>query len=284
MSFSKIVVDGEILSRENFQKPPLEMGVLPFWFWNGEMKEDEMEYQLKEYYDKGIRGLFLHGRFGEKIGYLSDVWFERTKFAVKKAREIGLDLWIYDEMNWPSGTAYRKVPRENKTLRQKYLELVALPVPGPLFTFLEATDDRYVNTGNSKPIAAYACSEAEYNGEIKDLLDLMPNLSFNAVIPWEAPEGQWRLLYFLEKEIDYYIDALNPESTRKFLDETYEKYKNSVGDEFGDVVPGFYTDEPAMHYYHVGMANQVIPWTAQMFKVPVSGVDTTLNLSCPLCI
>lgn len=267
MAFSQNTINTVKLTDENFKTPPKEMGILPFWFWNGEMNEEEMEWQLREYKDKGISGIFLHGRFGEKIGYLSETWMERTKFAAEKAKEIGIDLWIYDEMNWPSGTAYRKVPKENPKLRQKYLEMVTLPVPGPIFTFLEATDDRYVNTGNSKPILAYACSEEEFQTEIKNIIDLTPNLSFDAVIPWEAPKGNWRLLYFLEKEIDYYIDALNPESTRKFLDETHEKYKSAVGKDFSTTVPGFYTDEPAMHYYHMGMTNQVIPWTSKMFKI-----------------
>lgn len=269
MSFAKLLVEGEKLTKDNFANPPKAMGVLPFWFWNGEMDEEEMIWQMKEYHAKGISGLFIHGRFGESIGYLSDKWFERTKHAVKVAKEIGIDVWVYDEMNWPSGSAYRKVPKENPKLRQKYLEMVALPVPGPIFTFLEATDDRYVNTGDSKPIVAYACSQEEFDTNLNPdtIIDLTPNLSFNAVIPWEAPKGNWRLLYFLEKEIDYYIDALNPESTKKFLDETHEKYKAAVGEEFGNVMPGFYTDEPAMHYYHVGMQNQVIPWTTQMFKI-----------------
>ncbi|HET55821.1 MAG TPA: hypothetical protein ENN33_11455, partial [Ignavibacteria bacterium] len=142
MNFAKLLVEGEKLTRDNFANPPKAMGVLPFWFWNGEMNEEEMIWQMKEYHAKGISGLFIHGRFGESIGYLSDTWFERTKYAVKVAKEIGIDVWVYDEMNWPSGTAYRKVSQENPKLRQKYLEMVALPVPGPLFTFLEATDDR----------------------------------------------------------------------------------------------------------------------------------------------
>lgn len=267
MAFSKKLVTGETLTRENFVIPPKEMGILPFWFWNGEMDEDEMEWQIKEYKSQGIPGFFIHGRFGEKIGYLSDTWFERVKFAVKKAKEIGIDAWVYDEMNWPSGTAERQVPKQFPHLRQKYLELVPLMVEGPLFTFLEATDDRYVNTGNSRPIAAFACSDEEYRNGIENLIDLTPNLSFNAVIPWEAPAGKWRLLYFLEKEIDYYIDALNPESTERFLQLTHDKYKKAVGEDFGTIVPGFYTDEPAMHYYHIGLDNLVIPWSSQMFKI-----------------
>lgn len=267
MAFQEKLTKGITLTKDNFKNPPLELGILPFWFWNGEMDEKEMEWQLKEYKSKGIQGTFIHGRFGESIGYLSDTWMDRVKFAVKKAKEIGIDLWVYDEMNWPSGTAYREVPKNNPKLRQKYLELVPLMVDGPLFTFLEATDDRYVNTGNSKPIAAFACSDEEYQTGIKNLIDLTPNLSFNAVIPWEAPAGKWRLLYFLEKEIDYYIDALNPESTAEFINSTHNKYKKAVGKDFGKTVPGFYTDEPAMHYYHMGLDNLVIPWTSKMFKI-----------------
>ncbi len=267
MAYSEKLKNGEVLTKDNFKNPSAELGIMPFWFWNGEMDEKEMELQLKEYKSRGILSIFIHGRFGESIGYLSDTWMERVKFAVEKAKEIGIDLWIYDEMNWPSGTAERQVPQNNPKLRQKYLELVPLMVDGPLFTFLEATDDRYVNTGNSKPIAAYACTDEEYQTGIKNLIDLTPNLSFNAVIPWEAPAGKWRLLYFLEKEIDYYIDALNPESTAKFIEVTHEKYKKAVGKDFGGIVPGFYTDEPAMHYYHMGLDNLVIPWTSKMFKI-----------------
>lgn len=267
MAFSRKTVNGETLTKENFSSPPLELGILPFWFWNGEMNEQEMEWQLREYKAKGIPGLFIHGRFGLKVPYVSDAWFEKVKFAVAKGKEIGLDMWVYDEMNWPSGTAERQVLAKYPHLTQKYLELVALNVDGPLFTFLEATDDRYVNTGNSNPVAAFGCTEDEYHHGIKHLIDLTPNLSFDKVIPWEAPPGKWRLLYFLEKEVPYYIDTLNPESTNRFIELTHDRYRQAVGKDFGTVVPGFYTDEPAMHYYHVGIDNFVIPWTSRMFKI-----------------
>ena len=231
------------------------------------MSESEMEWQLREYKAKKIPGLFIHGRFGLKVPYLSHDWFERVKFAVKKGKEIGLDIWIYDEMNWPSGSAERQVIKKYPHLGQKYLEMVTLHITGPLFIYLEATDTRYVNTGDSKPIAAYACSLDEYENEIKDIIDLTPQLSFNKIVPWEAPAGKWVLMYFLEKEIDYYIDALNPESTQRFIELTHERYKNAVGDEFGTVVPGFYTDEPAMHYFQVGTDNFIVPWSSRMFKI-----------------
>ena len=267
MAFQESVLDGIELTRENFSKPPLEMGIVPFWFWNGDMDKEEMEWQLREYHDRGVRSLFIHGRMGLGIGYLSDEWFDRVKFCVEKAREIGIDAWVYDEMDWPSGTAQRQVIEADPNLGQRYLQLVPLRLEGPIFTFLEAHDDRYVETGNSKPIAAYGVRGEEYDTVIEDTIDLHKNLAWEKTIAWEAPEGDWVLMYFLEKEAPFYIDTLDPASTEKFIELTHERYKDVVGHEFGKTVPGFFTDEPAMYYYHVGVLNYVIPWSKQMFKI-----------------
>ncbi|WP_420454357.1 glycosyl hydrolase [Rubrivirga sp.] len=267
MAHQDALVHGLPLTRESFQEPPLEMGIVPFWFWNGEMDPAEMEWQLREYYDKGVRSLFIHGRMALEIGYLSDEWFECVKFAVAKGKEIGLDLWVYDEMDWPSGTAERQVIEAYPHTAQKYLDLVALHIEGPLFTFLEAQDSRYVNTGPAKAVAAYGVRTEQFESTIEEVTDLNKHLSFENTVPWEAPAGKWTLMYFLEKEAPWYIDTLDPESTERFIELTHEKYRAAVGDEFGRAVPGFYTDEPAMYYFQVGLQNHVVPWSRQMFKI-----------------
>lgn len=72
------IVDGAPLSAEDFAKTIPEFGIMPFWFVNGRMDYDEMEYQLKEYKAKGIPGIYIHARFGtlENTGYLTDDWFD----------------------------------------------------------------------------------------------------------------------------------------------------------------------------------------------------------------
>ena len=52
MEYNKLV-SGEALSKEKFLTPSKEFGIMPFWFWNGEMKYEEIEYQLREYKEKG---------------------------------------------------------------------------------------------------------------------------------------------------------------------------------------------------------------------------------------
>lgn len=43
-----------------------------------------------------------------------------------------------------------------------------------------------------------------------------------------------------------YIDLMNPEAVRAFIDSTHEKYKAAFGEFFGNVIPGIFTDEPIM--------------------------------------
>jgi hypothetical protein len=265
---------------ERFRRPPREYGILPFWFLNGELDPDEMRLQLREFRDKGMPGIILHGRFGLELPYLGADYLDRIKLAVDEAEKLGLKTWIYDEMNWPSGTADGRVPRENPDLAQRYIECISFTMRGPYFSCLTGQDSRYMDFERSTPVAAFAI------GDDDRVIDLTPNLSFEKVIPWQAPAGNWRIMYIVEKLADYYIDAINPESTAEFLRVGYEPYlqaldrrpptadrgsasatdRGSRQSAVGRQILGFYTDEPAMHYYVTGGDNPIVPWTKDMFR------------------
>lgn len=245
---------------ENFRRPPREYGILPFWFLNGELDLEEMRFQLREFRDKGMPGIILHGRYGLEMPYIGAKYLERIGFAVEEAQKLGLQTWIYDEMNWPSGTADKRVLQARPDLAQRYIECLNFPVRGPWFTYLTGGDSRYIDFERSRPLAAFAI-DAD-----KNVIDLTPNLSFENVIPWQAPPGNWRLMYVVEKQADYYIDALNPEATAEFLRQGYDPYVQPVGEHLSRHMVGFYTDEPAMHYYVTGGDNPIVPWTKDMLR------------------
>jgi hypothetical protein len=245
---------------EAFQEPERDYGIYPFWFLNGELDPEEMKYQLQEFRDKGMPGIILHGRFGLELKYLGDEFRDRIKLAVEEADRLGLTTWIYDEMNWPSGTADLEVLRQRPDLSQRYVECLTFPIRGPWFAYLTGGDSRYIDFERSIPVAAFALSE---EGEV---VDLTPNLSFENVIPWEVPPGNWQLMYIVEKRAEYYIDALDPEATSEFLRLGYDPYVEPVGEHMAGSMVGFYTDEPAMHYYVTGGENPIVPWTKDMFR------------------
>ena len=63
---------------------------------------------------------------------------------------------------------------------------------------------------------------------------------------------------------DYaYLDLLNPDAVRAFLDSTHEVYARTIGQEFGQTVPGIFTDEPCVLFYGRRWPSQplVLPWT-----------------------
>ena len=226
MEYNKLV-DGEALSKEKFAVPSKEFGILPFWFWNGEMSYEEIEYQLKEFKAKGCPGIYIHARFGvrEELGYMNDAWLDRCKFTIEKAKELGLQTWIYDEYNWPSGTCGQTIMKDHPELTNVYLELVEVDLPGQYFMFMEGTDSRYNDMEQSEPIYACAIKHEDMEKGNYQLVDLMPSLSFDKVITWEAPKGPWKLFYFIERKSTWYSDVLNPETTKVFLDYTHDKYK-----------------------------------------------------------
>jgi hypothetical protein len=250
--------------REAFRVPSREFGILPFWFLNGELDPDEMRGQLRELRDKGMHGVVLHGRYGLEMPYLGPEYLDRVRLGVEEANRLGLAAWIYDEMNWPSGTADKRVPAARPDLAQRYLECVSFTITGPWFMCLTGEDSRYLDFERSTPVAAFAI------GRDGGLIDLTPNLSFGKVVPWEVPPGEWRLCYLVEKRADYYIDAMNPESTAEFLRLGYAPYVDALGDGARDAagrsVVGFYSDEPAMHYFLTAGDNPIVPWTKDMFR------------------
>lgn len=251
-------------THDHFSRPPREYGILPFWFLNGELDPDEMRYQLRELCEKGLPGIILHGRFGLEIPYVSPGYLERIQLAVEEAEKLGMKTWIYDEMNWPSGTADKRVLAARPELAQRYIECINFTIRGPWFSYLTGEDSRYLDFERSTPVAAFAVRlDGPHKGQV---IDLTPNLSFEDVIPWEAPPGTWRLIYIVEKTADYYIDALDPEATAEFLRQGYDPYARSVPGKMSTQMLGFYTDEPAMHYYLSGADNPVVPWTKDMFR------------------
>ncbi len=61
-------------------------------------------------------------------------------------------------MNWPSGTADKRVLQARPDLAQRYIECLNFIVRGPWFTYLTGADSRYIDFEHSKPVAAFAVS------------------------------------------------------------------------------------------------------------------------------
>lgn len=106
---------------ENFAQPDDSYRPQPFWFWNDDLREEHLLYQLDEMQDKGISTFLIHARMGLSVPYLSEEWFDKFEFILSEAQKRGMKLWIYDEENWPSGYAGGRVLAEDENHCGKYL-------------------------------------------------------------------------------------------------------------------------------------------------------------------
>lgn len=76
---------------------------LPFWSWNDELDKDKLVKQVEWMNENGIGGFFMHARGGLKTEYLGDKWHECIEACAKRAKELGMEAYAYDENGWPSG-------------------------------------------------------------------------------------------------------------------------------------------------------------------------------------
>lgn len=82
---------------------------VPFWSWNGALDEEELVRQIDKMHACGIGGFFMHARGGLKTPYLGEEWFACVDACARRARELGMEAYAYDENGWPSGFAGGKL-------------------------------------------------------------------------------------------------------------------------------------------------------------------------------
>ncbi len=199
-----------------------------FWALNGRLETEELIRQIVVMKEMGLGGFFMHARVGLETPYLSGEWFEYVKKCVNQAQHLGLEAWLYDEDRWPSGFAGGMVTKEKK-YRIKRLQMVV-------------SDGRYERSDDV--VAAFECeidgSTAKNIRKIPKSEDISPSRENNSVVIF-------RIRTVRESENfngQTYVDTLSEEAVGQFISLTHEAYKKEIGENFGSVCPGIFTDEP----------------------------------------
>lgn len=235
-------------SEEIFADPPVEYRDFPFWAWNTEMTKEDIDFGLSIFKEMGMGGAFLHSRTGLNIPYLGEKFMDLIDYACSRAEETGLIPWLYDEDRWPSGFAGGLVTKE-KANRSRFLVWSPEPlregqiVENRGFTSSAAP----VRSGERKFYGIYEVTGK--NGYLKSYRRLKDWKLHNA----QTEDGEQDFLWWAYLEISgdnpwfngqSYVDTLNTEAIKQFIDITYEGYRLKLGDKFGCRIPGIFTDEP----------------------------------------
>lgn len=254
---------------ELFNNPSSDYNPVTMWFWNDKVTKEGITKQLLEFREQGILEFFVHPNEGAQFEYLSDEYMELVKHAVCEAKRLGMKYWIYDEYDWPSGSAGGILTRDYPQYRQQ--ELWAIPMDAQAGAY-------YWNIyRKGKFVGAQRVTEKNGRYYVADVSDKMKVKQVGEFVDVEyvgdSVTNENIFVYiasYVESVIPTnrtkpgvqahsgYLDMLSYEAVGKFIELTHEKYKAWVGDEFGKTVPGVFTDEPTTMYHFNGVA--IGPW------------------------
>lgn len=237
---------------KEFADPGNEWRGKPFWAWNGKLSEEELLRQVEVMDSMGFGGYFMHSRVGLQTEYLGQEWFDLTNSVADYGEKRGMENYLYDEDRWPSGTAGGYVT-QNPDFRMNFM---TMKVADP-------KDFQWVDSLQ----AVFACK--------------LDGTSFSDARRLSGPQalasvgsGESILAFYREKAVDNdfvngfsYVDAMNQDATRKFIELTHDKYKDHAGKRIGTSIKGIFIDEPHRGPLFTTFSNDnaarplMAPWT-----------------------
>ncbi|MDB6056718.1 MAG: putative alpha-L-rhamnosidase [Verrucomicrobiales bacterium] len=222
-------------AKKVFADPPRQYSTGPLWVWNDMLTDEQIIGTMRALAAQDVKQVFVHPRPGLMTPYLSPEWFRLWKLALKEAKRLDMNVWIYDENSYPSGFAGGFVPEEMPESRGRGLAFAStekIPAWLPeILSIWKTSGDKIedvsarVRSGEVLPAAHY-----DFAKQIRA-----------ADAPWTGNRC--------------YVDLLHPGVTAKFLEVTIGSYRREIGDQFGKRVPGIFTDEPNINPTHA------LPWT-----------------------
>lgn len=209
---------------EKLMNPPSQNRSLPFWSWNDKLDPQILRSQIQAMTKAKVGGYFMHARSGLKTSYLQPPWFTAIETGIEEGKKASLQPWVYDEEGWPSGFAGGKVTALGDRYHARGLRM-------QMHTNIEDiqhTDEllgTFAYTHNFKQI--YPVTSLPDSAEVEGYIAMTHSVS------------------------PFYIDTLNPITTKAFIEATHELYASRFGNKMPE---GFFTDEPRL-------SEGPIPWS-----------------------
>lgn len=208
----------------------------------------------------GFGGVVANVSYGPGYPDSPDVW-QRFREAVEEYENAGLDIWIYDEAGYPSGTAGGAVLDAKPELEARGLVVYNYwrVLNGPSHFRADALSGKL-----------YKALLVPVDGT-GDPVDVTDTANERGTLRFSVPEGRHTLLVLVERELyegthaahSYsdprrYINLLDADATNEFMRVTHEKYEECISDSLGKSVKAFFTDEPSL-----------ISWNTENLPYPI---------------
>ncbi|MFA7369480.1 MAG: glycosyl hydrolase, partial [Kiritimatiellales bacterium] len=258
--------------KPGWENPPATYRTHTRWWWPGNaVTKEGIDFQLQEMKDKGFGGVeimsFISVYTKGNINFNSDEFVQMTKYAVDKARSLGMEVtpaltpgWnhghasvteadaskamIYYEADVNGGNLTRNLndmkPREDasgweKNGKRRFDVLIAVALKNDGTPDTTQRIDLTAKVSGSKGTEQFTTS---------------PDLKVNA----DLPAGHWRLMAFWtaltgqknaaedSTPSSVIVDHMNREAVERYIKNSGDRFAAAIGGDYGQTVDSFFGD------------------------------------------
>jgi hypothetical protein len=245
--------------KASFLNPPDQYRPIPFWHINGKLTTAEIEKQIETAKSlSGFGGVTVlpvsAGKQhptgkptpGMEPAFLSDEYFERYLDILKSAKKNDMQVILYDDVDFPSGSAGNLMKKIYPNDMLKYLEKTDTLLAGSSILNLKLRDD---------PVMAVVAMNTK-TLERSNLAGFVADKK----LQWTAPAGEWRIMVFYCAKTNHkMVDYMSPSSVAKYLPLTYGEYEKHFKNYFGTTIRQVFYDD-------VGYVAKERGWTPDFNK------------------
>lgn len=232
--------------RQRFEAPERSFFPTPFWWWSGDPVEPErLRWQMERLNEGGVHNLMimnlaprapLFAADEDDPAFMSERWWELLEGVCRDADELGMTLWMYDQIGFSSANLQGDVLQADPAAAGQALKrLVAEADAGELV--------RLACPPSATPLAAAAVDPSGTLVEVPVA---------DGAAEWSGP-GRLMLFYAAESGFDY----LSKDACAKLLDLAQGEYERRLGQWLGKVIVGGFQDElPSTPIWSAGFRDE----------------------------
>jgi alpha-L-rhamnosidase len=223
-----------------FKSPPAKYRGHAMWNFNlSTLNEKDVISGIDEMAKLNYGGFFIEAggrpQPGRGVPFLSDEYFRFYKLAIEEAKKQGLEMVLYDDYAFPTGTVGGQMLANHPEYVAKNLNMTEKDVTGPASAELAIPQGFYMGA-------------VLMNRDTFELVDVSAGKTADRV-QCQVPKGNWKLMaFYLMEGKARVVDYLDEKAMSVFISMTYEKYQENFGSEFGKLITQTFYDEPSMHH------------------------------------
>lgn len=260
---------------------------LPFLWVHGE-SEETYRKMIRVIYESNIRAFCVEARPHKE--FCQEKWWKDMEIILDEAQNLEMKVYILDDKHFPTGYAAGAVLSAPPELRRQglvhkvfdvnsniklNLKKVMKPKLTAMYAFTNIYNKNYRKENrfsDHRLLSVVAVRKDECN----EMIDLS-NEVCEGTLKWQPPCGEWEVhICFLTRNIGShrgYINMMDWESCRLLIDAVYEPHYQHFKEKFGNVIAGFFSDEPELGNNSMyKMENplgteQDLPWSRELEKL-----------------